>query len=234
MIPTYFDRIEDKYIISDVQYHNFTNFLSQYGKRDDYGNYPISSIYFDNDKAQLANESILYPNDNRKLRLRQYSHEAFNEKQSVMFELKERINNRIRKSRITLSFADFLTLIQDNGTSQISNATLSILLNLKNSLQLNPQLLIQYYREAFYFDNAPDLRITFDTNISCFLMNSLKGRPSNPRFSLLPENQYLMEIKYDHERPLWLTFFLDKNQIHKIEYSKYLSSYRLLFSQISG
>lgn len=234
MTQTFFDRIEDKYIITQNQYHSLTTVLTQYGQLDKYGNYPISSVYFDNTQAQLAQQSILFPLDNQKLRLRQYSHAAFCENHSVMFELKERINGRIRKTRTVLPFADFLKLSHNMKSSQIPDVTLDTLLRFQTEYQLIPQLLIQYFREAYYFDQTPDLRITFDTQICCFPISSPGEMVSDSTSPLLSSGQYLLEIKYDHEIPSWLTDFLQKNQIYKTEYSKYVSAYKLLFSQISG
>ena len=88
-----------------------------------------------------------------------------------------------------------------------------------------PKILINYDRTAYFDKENPDLRITFDENISYRWENVDFSTPS-PLKSLLEDGQVLMEIKSSTPFPLWLTALLSKHKIYPRPFSKYGTAYK--------
>jgi len=228
MIQTHFDRIEDKYILDNSQYKKIESVISQFGHVDEYGKYEISSLYYDDNSFSLAIRSSCDKLNNIKLRARKYSHNMYNEFDSVMFERKERINGRIIKTRATMPFVSVCSLSSAKSSPKPDNKTALEIFNFMVENELNPEILVKYMRQAYIFPENTDLRLTIDTNITACKYNSPNPKISESS-SLIPQDKYLMEIKYYETVPMWLISALEENGIHKVDFSKYVSAYKTLF-----
>ena len=92
-----------------------------------------------------------------------------------------------------------------------------------------PVMLVSYEREAYFAKDMPTVRLTFDSSVryredDLFLE---KGSDGNV---ILPENEFILEIKTDGALPLWLVHALDKCNIFPVSYSKYGTAYRTRLS----
>ena len=87
-----------------------------------------------------------------------------------------------------------------------------------------PAMMIICEREAWFDDEHPDLRLTFDRNIR-YRQNDLHFRHASAGIGLLPENTVLLEIKTAGAMPLWLAEALDAGNILPGSFSKYGSAY---------
>lgn len=72
MIQTTFQRYEKKYLLTPAQYQWIFQQLQSRMQVDEYGMYPICSIYFDTDDYRLIRASLEKPVYKEKLRLRSY------------------------------------------------------------------------------------------------------------------------------------------------------------------
>ena len=89
---------------------------------------------------------------------------------------------------------------------------------------LQPKVYLAYDRVAYFEKGNDSLRISFDTNIRSrrYDLSLDAGDYGEP---LLGDDVYLMEIKTDLAKPLWLTKMLADFQIKRRSFSKYGTEY---------
>ena len=81
---------------------------------------------------------------------------------------------------------------------------------------LSPKMFLSYEREAYYFKDDKQIRITFDTNIK-YRTENVNLLPSISDIKLLPNNLVLMELKVPFSK-----YGTAYKQIHKLsQNSKY-------------
>lgn len=218
-----FKRIEKKYIINEETYHKLMKRLSGFVEKDRFYKSLICNIYFDTPTNQLVRNSIEKPCYKEKLRLRSYGVPDLNQK--AFLELKKKYKGVVYKRRVdmTLSQAyDFLEKrILAGKNPQIENEIFYFLDFYKDVI---PAMYLSYERLAFVGAEDPNLRITFDTNITyrcenTRLENGVYGK------QLLDFGTRIMEIKIPGAMPLWLSGILDELKIYPSSFSKYGTAY---------
>ena len=90
MIQTTFQRYEKKYLLTPAQYQWIFQQLQSRMQVNEYGMYPICSIYFDTDDYRLIRASLEKPVYKEKLRLRSYGAPSRME-DPVFLELKKEV-----------------------------------------------------------------------------------------------------------------------------------------------
>ena len=85
---------------------------------------------------------------------------------------------------------------------------------------LFPKAFISYKRLALVGDNDPELRITFDSEITS-RYNDVRLESDAPGEQLLPAHTHLMEIKIPGAMPLWLAHVLSEKNIYPQSFSKF-------------
>ena len=99
---------------------------------------------------------------------------------------------------------------------------------------LHPSVFLSYEREAYYSLDGSDFRVTFDENI-LYRRNDFSLGSEIYGFSLLGNDQTLMEIKTSGGIPLWMSEILTKQHLYKTSFSKYGSAYqRMLAESLQG
>ena len=99
---------------------------------------------------------------------------------------------------------------------------------------LHPSVFLSYEREAYYSLDGSDFRVTFDENI-LYRRNDFSLGSEIYGFSLLGNDQTLMEIKTSGGIPLWMSEVLTKQHLYKTSFSKYGSAYqRILTESLQG
>jgi hypothetical protein len=95
-----------------------------------------------------------------------------------------------------------------NGNTQDQNfAVIEEVRYLHDTLELRPTCVIGYDRLALAgTEYESDLRVTFDTDLTCRVNNpSLICRDNIHNHLFFPPQLCVMEIKIDHRVPYWLT-----------------------------
>ena len=87
-----------------------------------------------------------------------------------------------------------------------------------------PAMMIACEREAWFDEEHPDLRLTFDRNIR-YRESGLQLSRSSAGIALLPKETVLLEIKTAGAMPLWLADALDAEGILPGSFSKYGTAY---------
>jgi hypothetical protein len=213
-----FERIEKKYMISEALYKQFLASIANHVSLDKYGLTSVCNIYYDSKSDELIRNSIEHPVYKEKLRLRSYGIPS--KKDVVFLEIKKKFMGTVYKRRISMSLQEAVNYlnngIKPGNTSQILKE-IDYLMDFYCPV---PKLFIAYERIAYFDNENPNLRITFDNNIrsrACDLSLE-KGSYGTP---LLNVGFCIMEIKTDQFLPLWLVRNLSELNIFPTSFSKY-------------
>lgn len=103
--PSYVNRFELKYFISESQAAVIKKLIKPYTQPDPYclnqpgGAYPLASLYLDSPDLRLCRESLEGHKNRFKLRIRRYSDDLSS---PSFFEIKRRVDRVIIKSRVKI------------------------------------------------------------------------------------------------------------------------------------
>ncbi len=216
-----FKRYEIKYLITINQYINLMNYLSDKVEKDVFYKSTIYNVYYDTDNFELIRKSIEKPIYKEKLRIRSYDKTTLDS--SVYVELKKKYDHIVYKRREKIAYKYVL------NNSFLEGAETQIYKEIKyfNDFYggLTPKMFLSYEREAYYFKDDKQIRITFDTNIK-YRTENVNLLPSISDIKLLPNNFVLMELKVPFSIPYDLTKYLSSEKIFKTPFSKYGTAYK--------
>lgn len=214
-----FKRVEKKYMLSQEQYEYLMERLGPHMHPDRFYESDIRNIYFDNTDDELIETSLKKPAYKEKLRLRSYGSP---EKDSlVFFEIKKKYKGVVYKRRISMTRDDAYRYIQSGElpADLVGNIPVEIDYMIRR-YRLFPKAYIGYHRIALVGNNDPQLRITFDSEITS-RYNDIRLESEAEGEQLLPENAHLMEIKIPGAMPLWLAHILSEKNIYPQSFSKF-------------
>ena len=188
---------------------------------DDYGNYRVSSVYFDTDDYKMIFRSMEDSAYKQKLRLRYYDDPT--EESPVYLELKKKYKGIVYKRRIPLRYADrddFRAIAAGLSGQNPIAGEIDYFLR-KNDVA--PKVRITYDRVALADPSGSGLRVTFDSRLRWVAYGEVK---SAVRAGVIAPGQTIMEIKSDRAIPLWLVRLLDEYHIFPGSFSKYGTCFR--------
>ena len=218
-----FKRIETKYRITLSQKEALLNELQTYIIPDSHGRSTICSLYLDTPDHLLIRNSIDAKAYKEKLRLRSYGTPCPESK--VFLELKKKYKGVVYKRRIAMTLKDAEIYINKGMKPADSQIMSEIDYAMKFYHNPAPAMMIAYEREAFYVKNLPNVRLTFDSAIR-YRSTSLNLGFGDEGKKIIPDNEFILEIKTDGAMPLWLSHSLDKYNIRPCSFSKYGTAYR--------
>ena len=189
----------------------------------DGGFYTIYNIYYDTPNESVIRLSTAKPYYKEKMRLRTYS--LTDENAPYFLEIKKKINKVVSKRRITLTrtqgeYFNSEIMLPEGIDGQIASE-LQYYLDTHN---IRPNVFLRYERHALFGIDDSSLRVTFDRNILS-RRDRLSFTQGDGGDFVLPENMYLMEIKFENAMPLWLCKILSELKIYSSSYSKYGKEY---------
>jgi hypothetical protein len=218
-----FQRIEVKYLLSDMQYTELRKRLETMAAVDSYGKTSILNIYFDTPDYKLIERSLEKPVYKEKLRLRTYG--VADDDTNSFIEIKKKYKGVVYKRRISMPYSQAIDYLVDGKRpkerSQISD---EIDYFLKYYKGIRPAMAISYDRIAMAGIEDPELRITFDTNIR-WRTDKLSLKEGNKGKDILLPGQHLMELKIAGAMSIELAKILDELNIRKTSFSKYGKGY---------
>ena len=214
-----FQRVEKKYMLTREQYEYLINAISPYMAPDQYGETEIRNIYFDNADNELIETSLLKPTYKEKLRLRSYGVPKMDS--TVFFEIKKKYRGIVYKRRISMKLKEAYAYI-DGGKlpESIEGNTPTEIDYMMNRYSLTPKAFISYKRVAWTCESDPDLRITFDRDITS-RYDDTRLESTADGHKILPKDTVLMEIKIPGAMPLWLAHILSEKNIFPHSFSKF-------------
>lgn len=231
MIQTIFNRFERKYLLNESQKNDMVAFLKAHLIFDPYSVdetfYKVMNVYYDTPDHFVIRDSLLKPRYKAKLRIRAYQLNPADDA-LVFLEIKKKMQQRINKRRITLTFKDAKAYVNE-GIKPILEDPLDqqILKEIDYFIethQVKPSIYIDYERLAM-MSQDDHLRITFDRNIS-FNEKEPDFNVHNNSILFPSKNLYLMEIKSDINFPFWLVRKLSTFEIFSQSFSKYGKIYQ--------
>ncbi len=218
-----FERLEQKYLLTAAQLASLRPAVDQHFVPDAYGESRICNIYYDTPDFRLIRQSINKPEYKEKLRLRTYG--VPRPDSTAFAEIKKKYRGVVYKRRISMSYAEALAYLGGAAPapemSQISNE-IDWMFRIYPSLR--PAMLIAYDRTALFSRDDPELRVTFDKNIT-WRTDMLDLSAGTDGSLLLPDGLCLMELKLPGAMPLWLSHRLDELGIYPVSFSKYGKAY---------
>ncbi|MEP6999697.1 MAG: polyphosphate polymerase domain-containing protein [bacterium] len=221
------NRYEVKYLIATRKVPALLSEIAPYTRLDphspDWG-YPIHSIYWDTKDFTLFWEKIEGAKFRRKLRFRRYG-----DSPDIFVEIKQREDRTVQKRRIRLPHAATLAAFGEGGSSLdwdlVTGDTVATEVALMiERLRLRPRMAIRYRRRALFGAFDPQLRITFDGRIQYHPVDFSLERPFEEGRYVLDPRATVLEIKFDHRAPLWLTKVVRRHGLQMVRMSKYCSA----------
>lgn len=220
-----FNRYEIKYMLNTEQKECFFEAVGDRLCRDKYGEYTICNIYLDTDDFYFIERSLEKPVYKEKLRIRSYG--TADDDTTVFFEIKKKFRKVVYKRRITIPLREVRNYLE-NGIKpeSISGYSANQIFNeidyLMKRYKPEPKLYLAYDREAYYIDEHPEMRITFDRNIRGRWQSlTLKNSDDVTLLDTGIENYSLMEIKCAGAMPKEYADILSELKIYPVSFSKY-------------
>lgn len=185
--------------------------------------YGVFSIYWDSPGFTLFWEKIEGLKTRRKLRFRRYlgSDAAF-------LEIKHREDRTLRKrrttwpvERLTRAFGDGQDLDWELAAE---DPVVAEAMAMVGRLRLAPRVGILYRRRAFFGAFDPELRVTFDSRIQYRTAGLDLARPFDTGKYVLDPRATVLEVKYNHRAPIWLTKVARRRELRLVRMSKYCSA----------
>lgn len=227
MVLKTFKRYEQKYLIDAFDLKLLLPEIKRHMTPDAYCTdgkcYSVYNIYFDNDTNDIIRHSFSKPYFKEKLRLRSYNPDP-GPGDIIFIEIKKKIGKIVCKRRTVMTCSDtaaFLDTFKYPGSCDfMQRQVLGEIEYFININSVKPVVYISYDRYAFFDNDDPDFRLTFDSNIHA-RRDKLNFNCGTDGETLLEEDQYLMEIKIDGAVPLWLVHILSEMSIFSTNFSKY-------------
>lgn len=226
-----FNRYENKYVFDHAAYQKLYCDLLDYMELDAYNQqheyYSITNLYYDTEHDSLIRNSLAKPKYKEKLRLRAYGVPGGDSK--VYLEIKKKVFGLVNKRRTSLKLNEAYefvrTGIEPEYKDYMNKQVIEEIKYLLSRYELKPKVYLSYDRKAMFCKNNLDLRITFDTNIRSRRYD-LKLENGTYGQLLLPEGQWLMEVKAEKTIPVWLAKMLSEHQMYRTSFSKYGNEYK--------
>ncbi|MGN1084712.1 MAG: polyphosphate polymerase domain-containing protein, partial [Lachnospiraceae bacterium] len=171
--------------------------------------------------------SLEKPVYKEKLRLRSYGVAAPEDK--VFLEIKKKYKGLVNKRRTKLKLAEAYEFVRTGKVPPyqpyMNTQVLNELCYFLHRMELVPAVFLSYDRVALFGKENKEFRVTFDRNITTRrydlgLHYGVYGE------KLLPEDEWIMEVKIDRAMPLWMTKLLSEFQIYPASFSKYGTEYK--------
>lgn len=224
LIQGVFKRYEKKYLLTPEKYAAVKTAIEAYMTQDIYGLHTICNIYYDTDTYDLIRASIEKPVYKEKFRVRSYGIPG--EESKVFLEIKKKYKGVVYKRRIAVPLTDAKTYLNSGNKEVLENSQILAEIDyMINKVKPAPKVYIAYDRIAYYGNDNPDLRVTFDTNMRYrdYDLELDKGDYGKP---ILEGEWYLMEIKIPQVMPMWMAKILTENEVYPTSFSKYGTCYK--------
>lgn len=222
-----FNRFEKKYRISDELFRIIKPQLEEYMEVDEHSRngefYTICNLYYDTVNNDLIRKSIEKPVYKEKLRVRSYGEAGLSD--MVFVEIKKKFGGCVNKRRTSMTLGEAYHYLETGQKPKAKNPLneqiqreIDYLLYRYPTLQ--PALYLSYERNALFGIEDRSFRITFDNNLltrryDLGLEYGIYGEP------LLPQDQWIMEVKVNRAAPLWFAELLSRYRIYPTSFSKY-------------
>lgn len=189
---------------------------------DKFGKSTVMNIYLDTPSFLLIRNSIDAKGYKEKLRIRSYGVPDDNAR--VFFEIKKKHKGIVYKRRIDLPYQKVLDYIYRGEKPCNSQIMQEIDYAMKFYGNPLPRAVVSYEREAYFWSDDENVRLTFDKNVRYRTEDNdlISGSYGT---EIIPQNAVLMEVKTAGAMPLMLSSILNECNIFPTSFSKYGKAY---------
>lgn len=216
-----FERVEQKYQLSNSTKAAFLETASKYIHMDEYGLHTIHNIYYDTDHYDLVRTSLQKPKYKEKFRVRSYG--ALTEEKPLFLEIKKKYEGIVYKRRTQLPYPDARAFLDEGIMPHRPDQVMKEINYFFSFYHPKPKLYLAYDRTAYVGNEDSSLRITIDANIRSSSQQPVFEKDVN--CTLLNPDCFIMEIKVLGAYPLWLSHCLSDLGIYPVSFSKYGTIY---------
>ncbi len=210
---------------------NYADIDSNTPESDNFGQYTVRSIYFDNFKLDYYYEKRAGVKLRKKIRIRSYNELSDYEdgNPQVFLEVKRKTDNFISKNRSTVDWKDLPALldtgdieryVHGNGSEKVYDEARRFFYYMKGK-SLRPVVLIVYNREAFFSKFDPSFRISLDKNIRSMAFPQISDLFTAHGLNQSFYDFFVLEIKFSGAFPAWMADILFKFKYTREAVSKY-------------
>lgn len=225
-------RSEFKYSVPSAEVPAIAAWLARYCIPDEFSRggdwYAIRTLYLDTCDYRLYRDAAEGLPFRLKLRARTYG----DANGDVKLEIKRRLRDLIVKTSATVKASDWSRASATglSGLLALGKPSTQEFLQLAESFQAAPRILVYYERKAFTSVVDDYVRITFDRRMSCQPEHdwNLAGTPrqwlpvdASTTFGLL-ESNCVLEIKFQDAPPAWLRDMVLRFGLERRGFSKYV------------
>ncbi|HEY8925134.1 MAG TPA: polyphosphate polymerase domain-containing protein [Polyangia bacterium] len=243
------DRFELKYWVPEEVVPRIVEYAAPYLMLDPHGvkgadrQQCNTSLYLETRGLDLFRAHVDSYADRYKLRVRAYGDPPSG---LAFFEMKRKLDNRCLKTRAAVPLKEVKPLIEGTYTSlpailsPVDRRHLEAFLYAVTVTQAAPFVLVRAYRESYCSrDRLEDVRLTFDRQIGFqpISVPDLCGSPD----AWSPINgeeqhgrrgpQVLVELKFPKVAPYWMRKLIDRLELERVAFSKYVSSVRAMLEE---
>lgn len=230
-MPTYtatMNRFEVKYLVRTDAVPGLMAEMGDYTKRDPNAangmGYGVFSIYWDSPDWTFFWEKVEGHKYRRKLRFRRY---VGSEK--VWLEIKQREDRTLQKKRLIWPIEEINRVFDPDGegadwSRDAEDPVATEALLMIHRLKLRPRVGVQYRRRALFGAFDPELRITFDSRVQYRTTDLDLAKPFTRGKYAMDPRVTILEIKYNHRAPVWLTKLVRRRELHIVRMSKYCAA----------
>lgn len=202
-------RYELKYLITYADYMDLANTIKHIMTPDENSSesdeYFVRSLYYDDLYKSSYVKKMNGDNDRRKFRIRTYNMRDDN----ILFECKEKHNNKVNKTAFTLKRFQYeqLTVGNFDVLKDIDSPLAHEIYGIHCGLGLNPSVVVDYDRTAFVHPLS-NTRVTFDKNLRAGINSYDIFDEDIYTYPVFPNNSVILEIKYDSQLPAHISSIL--------------------------
>jgi len=245
-LPPVLERYELKYLVPYSYVEPITRFISPYCSLDYYSSlalnhfYTVNSLYFDTRGYEFLKQR-LYGKDSRfNMRVRTY---AEGNKAPYFMEIKHKTGSVVKKYRATATDKQWPQILLDPefqldvSESSAELANKQLFLRLAQSYAIEPKILTQYRRRAFFSTIDEYARVTMDIDMKYRVEHRHTLIPDSSMTNYDNENIYttnqlnddkasvVLELKCNvGEVPMWMLDLITRFELKQTGFSKYLNS----------
>lgn len=215
-------RYEIKYLLTYADAIDLYNKLKHIMTPDehciDHDQYFVRSLYYDDTYNTAYSSKINGENNRAKYRIRAYNMSD----DIIRFEKKQKHNNKISKTALTLKRYQYEQLNADNYEvlENLDDPLAKEIYGLHNSVNLKPTIIVDYDRIALTH-LLSSTRITFDMHLRAGIDSYDIFDENLYTYPIFPNDSVILEIKYNKVIPAHISAILSTLRGEKTSLSKF-------------
>ncbi len=225
-IKSIFNRVEEKYMITEDQLQAITPTVLRYMHGDEFGLSTICSLYFDTPDMRIIRASIDARKNSYKEKLRLRCYGIPTDDSASFVELKKKYLGTVYKRRFQMPYRSAMNFLTGHAPAPDTQMGREVAYFLDFYPGIRPTIDIFCERIALFGNDDDDLRLTVDRDLR-YRMDDLDLRKGSEGSPIIDKGLYIMEIKASGAFPLWLTELLDRYRIYPRKFSKYRTAFNL-------